>query len=707
MHEVESLYPANPLNIPASATAASPAFRREVKKVLAAIVLFFIVYLVLIVLSVILSVICVMLGIGLIGMLTNFIGLAAGLGIISIGILVFVFLVKFIFSVKKFDTSGSIEITEQDQPMLFAFIKKLTADTQTQFPGKIIVSPDVNACVFYNDSFKSMIFPVRKNLQIGLGLVNTLTISEFKAVMAHEFGHFSQRSMKLGSFVYNVNKVIYNMLFENKSYGSFLQRWGNLHWAIYIFVSVTVQLVKGIQQILQKMYGFINKSYMSLSREMEFHADAVAASVSGSSHLITALQKVEVSNGCYNTVLQKADDWLKEKKVFENIYAKHNVVMVQYAKEFNLSLQNNTPVLDNNFYKNFQQSRINIKNQWASHPTREDREANLQELNIEAAADNRPAWMLFLEPLQLQQKVTASLYESIPDEMKQQTISDQAFKERFLADAEAYQFPAEYNGYFDNRLMNDMDFASLANTPVQTGTSAESFQSLFGEEKISLLKSIQANKQDIQLLEAIANNNIDIKTFDYNGEKYKKDAAAGILEKLHAELKSQEEYLQLHEEKIVLFFYAAASHAGAEQSNRLGLLYQDYSATRKKMNIYNSSCRQVFELLSPLLEGRKLSLQQAGDMASGLRKESNMLRPLLIEWADKGIFDNDLLLKEKASKFCGMQYHYFSGDSFFDNELKHIHELVRETVQHLATFQFRQFKALLGYQLAVCQQAAA
>jgi Zn-dependent protease with chaperone function len=46
------------------------------------------------------------------------------------------------------------------------------------------------------------------------------------------------------------------------------------------------------------MYGVINKNYMSLSREMEFHADAVAASVSGSENLITALKKLEISDAC-------------------------------------------------------------------------------------------------------------------------------------------------------------------------------------------------------------------------------------------------------------------------------------------------------------------------------------------------------------------------------------------------------------------------
>ena len=56
--------------------------------------------------------------------------------------MVFIFLVKFLFAVSKYDESHSIEIKEQDQPQLFAFIWQLTEDVQTPFPKKIFLSPD-------------------------------------------------------------------------------------------------------------------------------------------------------------------------------------------------------------------------------------------------------------------------------------------------------------------------------------------------------------------------------------------------------------------------------------------------------------------------------------------------------------------------------------------------------------------------------------
>ena len=49
-------------------------------------------------------------------------------------------------------------------------------------------------------------------------------MQEFKAILAHEFGHFSQRSMKVGSYVYYVNQVIFNMLYDNDSFDKMIQK---------------------------------------------------------------------------------------------------------------------------------------------------------------------------------------------------------------------------------------------------------------------------------------------------------------------------------------------------------------------------------------------------------------------------------------------------------------------------------------------------
>ena len=79
-------------------------------------------------------------------------------------------------------------------------------------PHRVFLTSEVNAAVFYDLSLLNLIFPSKKNLIIGLGLVNVLTLSELKAVLAHEFGHFAQNSMMVGRWVYVAQQIIAHMV---------------------------------------------------------------------------------------------------------------------------------------------------------------------------------------------------------------------------------------------------------------------------------------------------------------------------------------------------------------------------------------------------------------------------------------------------------------------------------------------------------------
>ena len=72
---------------------------------------------------------------------------------------------------------------------------------------------------------------------------HTVTEAELKAILAHEFGHFSQKEMKIGSYVYNVNQVIHNLLFENDSFDDTVERWAGISSYFSIFVIPAVKVI--------------------------------------------------------------------------------------------------------------------------------------------------------------------------------------------------------------------------------------------------------------------------------------------------------------------------------------------------------------------------------------------------------------------------------------------------------------------------------
>src|SRR6185369_15117447 len=89
-----------------------------------------------------------------------------------------------------------------------------------------------NAAVFYDLSIINLIFPSKKNLEVGLALVNVLTLGELKAVLAHEFGHFAQRSMAVGRWVYVAQQIAAQIVSRRDALDKFLRGLSNTDFRI-------------------------------------------------------------------------------------------------------------------------------------------------------------------------------------------------------------------------------------------------------------------------------------------------------------------------------------------------------------------------------------------------------------------------------------------------------------------------------------------
>ena len=91
------------------------------------------------------------------------------------------YLIKPLFKFTKSKNPQRLEVTEKECPQLFQMIRETAKATNCKMPKHVYLSPDVNACVFYNTSFWSIFLPVRKNLEIGLGLFDGLNVSELQS----------------------------------------------------------------------------------------------------------------------------------------------------------------------------------------------------------------------------------------------------------------------------------------------------------------------------------------------------------------------------------------------------------------------------------------------------------------------------------------------------------------------------------------------
>lgn len=688
------LYPASPVVTDGKKLAPSAAFKQQVSKVIVSIVLFFMVYLILIIAATGLAIACFYIGLSVIIAMPKFITIMLGLGLMGVGVSVVFFLIKFIFAVSKNENARRIEIKEADQPQLFAFIKKLTKETQTTFPKKIYLSPDVNACVFYNSSFWSMFLPVRKNLEIGLGLVNTVNMSEFKAIMAHEFGHFSQRSMKLGSFTYNVNRVIYNMLYENTSYTRFLQSWSRISGYFVLFAGITVKISQGIQWVLKGMYSFINKNYMSLSREMEFHADAVAASVAGGNNLVSGLSRVEVSQSCYNSALEKANEWMKQNKVVKNIFGNQLSVFHSLAKQYQLPLNEGLPEVSFQFIQSFSKSRINYKNQWASHPPIEERKQHLDGLNINCTPDERRAWKVFEDIEALQERMTNNLYHAVHLETTPEICDARHFEEWCRQENEKYELPSAYNGFYDNRYINmdswDIDFIG------NTGKLA-TFEEIFSEKNGQLHVSLKNNENDLLIANAIKDKEIDVSSFDFDGKKYTREDAGSVISILEEEIEQQKRALEsLDKDAFVFLCNKAGINAGSVKNE-----YAGYKAITAKHNAYLDIADKALNAIAPLYQSGLTE-----DQITHIIKELKEVWEPALKKRFSETMNNRLIFPQQNEELYGVlnnflnkEYAYFVFGAFQNDELGELNELVLKVADEWNAYKYRNYKKLLEMQL--------
>lgn len=524
-------YPDPPQHVSSSVRQPSSSFLAQIKRVVAALVVFGIVYVLLLALIVVLALAMGAVAFALIAELAGAMGIMLGLALLAAGVLLVYFMVKFLFVKKEADRTGFVEIYQHEQPELFDFIKRISEEVGTSFPMHVYLSADVNAAVFYDSTVKSMFFNVPKNLVIGMGLVNSLNLSEFKAVLAHEFGHFSQESMRAGSYVYQVNKAMFNMLFENDGFDKVLTRVAKMNYVFGLVALMVSKIIRFIQWVQRQCYKYVNMAYSRLSREMEFHADAVAVSVSGSSNGVSALKRLDFGSNAYTMTLNVYNKWLGEGIIAQNIYPDHRVAMRELARSYRVQVVDGLPAVTGNELTVADEQRVQIEDVWASHPTQEQREERMNALQVEAPATTVSAWSLFRNVTALQEQMTAQIYT---DTQK----ADKPFPasvDKFAVDMEqtyfTYRLPEVYGDMFRQRALSRFDTASVM--PVRL-TDARTF--FRNASKLALIN-------DIATLDAVIASPQQFKAFSYRGEKYEQVYAKTIKDNLDKELAETRELL--------------------------------------------------------------------------------------------------------------------------------------------------------------------
>jgi Zn-dependent protease with chaperone function len=445
-------YPPPPANVPEDLTEYAESYVRQENRLLISLFLFLAFYIGAVLFSLLIGVWCVY-------SLWHWFPVKV-IGIIFSSVF-FLFLVKGFFKGAPIDRDMSFEITEDDHPVLFEFIYRLCEEVGSPLPNKVLVAPDVNAMCITNVSVFSLFKEPKKDLLIGLGLVNAINMSEFKAILAHEFGHFCQAG-STRSYTYIAQSVILDMIRGEDWFDRMIK---NLK-ASKQFRGLGMALGGPLwlwREVLAKVFNMIALQSKVVSREREFHADLVAVSAAGSDSATHGLLRARFGMDCLIQAVHDLTTAMDHKMYSTDLYLHQSraaAVVRRKKKDPFLGLPPAIGPEGGKKVRVFDAEQDALEDEdrtppmWRSHPADADREENVKKEYVAAAIDHRSPWILFDNPADLKERMTYKFYRmhrafripknaDLTDAQKVQTFIDNEHSDT--------TYDPKYNGIYDDR----------------------------------------------------------------------------------------------------------------------------------------------------------------------------------------------------------------------------------------------------------------
>ncbi|MDH3621731.1 MAG: M48 family metallopeptidase [Gammaproteobacteria bacterium] len=580
---MDELYPPGPPAVADDLTAPGPAYKRQAKVALLSLLLFIALYL------------------SLTGWFawtaySYFVNAAAveqgawvGYGFAAAAAFLTIFLLKALFFVNRGGEINDIEVTAEEEPRLFEFLHRLADEAGAPRPHRVFLSGRVNAAVFYDLTLLNLIFPSKKNLEIGLALVNGLNLGEFKAVLAHEFGHFRQGSMAVGRWVYVAQQIATHIIYQRDILDRFLVGLSSIDIRIAWIGWVLRLIVWALRAILDTAFSLVVLAQRSLSREMEFHADMVSVSLTGSDALVHALHRLGAADDAWERALGFAGQELAAGRAVTDVFVIQKIVtqrMKDILDDENYDCPPPLPEGDREGHRVFDAEDAQPPKMWSTHPPNHDRENNAKKQYIAANIDERPAWDVFADPQQLRERMTEHLLTQAPDAPQLQkspvTESVSLVNQQYTKKI----FDRRYRGsYMGRSVVREYATADEAIAPADLSLSVqEQFATLYPHDLSERFEHWRNLEQERETLRALRDGLLEPPDgiIRHRGVILKRKELPEAIEETRAECDEARRELCEHDRKVRGVHNAAAASLGSDwQAYHTGLVqllhYADHS----------------------------------------------------------------------------------------------------------------------------------
>lgn len=606
-----SLYPPAPDGVPGDLAKPGLRYRLQACRVLVALVLFLLFYGVLLVVAV--------------GLMWWAVapwsqtaapeGWRAGvfLGVVRASVFLlaamfFAFLVKGCFRRTGQDLSQWVRVTEREQPDLFAFIRSLCRELGCAAPSRVFLNHEANAAVVYPTSIVNLVVPPRKDLLIGLGLLNELSVVEFKALLAHELGHFSQRVLRLDAYVSVAYQVFANMVEGRDGWDRWVFRATGQPW-ISAFAVPLFAFAELARTLLKAAFRPLRGARLSLRRQTEFNADLVAVGAAGSDALVHLLLKGDFAHACLMHADQElafaADHGFLSRDVFYHQQCSATRLRTA-AGDPNLGRPPEPPGDGAARPSVFKPEATSTPAMWSEHPPPFDREQNARRRYFPSPPCGQPAWKLFRNQDVLREEVSRAFYAARDATVEGPLTAPEPVQAFIDAEHASLRFDPRYRGVYDGRFLELRDFPLLVAEarvqPLPDGeTVAHSGARLYSDELALWVEGHQRRRNELNALEDLCASASGPTDFDYQGRRYPAAEAEDTREKARADMEEDLRYLAAFDRSAFLLHYQACRQVGRE--SELLSLYDFYLRVQELVGWMWGERRRMESVLGVLRSG--------------------------------------------------------------------------------------------------------
>jgi Zn-dependent protease with chaperone function len=179
--------------------------------------------------------------------------------------------------------SHAAAVTPEEQPELWDQVRAAAEATGERPPDELYLIAEVNAGVSEQGRLLGLL-PGRRRMLLGLPLLAGLNVPQLRAVLAHEFGHYSNRDTRLGGVTMRGRAAVMHTV---EAFGGVGTRLSHLIGSLYV-----------------RYARMFLRTSQPVARQQELAADQVAARYAGRDAMAAALRALPLLDAAHTYYLE-------------------------------------------------------------------------------------------------------------------------------------------------------------------------------------------------------------------------------------------------------------------------------------------------------------------------------------------------------------------------------------------------------------------